>query len=104
MHEDEAKTVFDTAEIRDALLALTVDPFDDVRYEAFRALGVLREKRAAPALQRELLTNEEEVFYDLVIAAERLNDPSLIPVLEKLLERFEDGEDIIKNALARLGG
>ena len=75
-----------------------------MRYEAFRALGVLREKRAAPALQRELLTNEEEVFYDLVIAAERLNDPSLIPVLEKLLERFEDGEGIIKNALARLGG
>lgn len=102
MHEDEAKTVFDTSEIRDALLALTVDPFDDVRYEAFRALGVLREKRAAPALQRELLTNEEEVFYDLVIAAERLNDPSLIPVLEKLLERFEDGEGIMKNALARL--
>ena len=83
---------YDTPEIRDALLYLTRDSYEKVRFEAFRALGMLREKRAVPALIREL-GNEEYIFYEYVEVAGQLGDPSLIPVLETALERFGDDEE-----------
>lgn len=101
MGEEEEALVYDTPEIREALLELAVDPDWEVRYEAFRALGALREKRAAPMLAREL-NNAEVLYFDLARAAGRIGDPALIPVLERALERFDDDKDILKTALEAL--
>ena len=101
MREDEEHIVYDTPEIRDALLYLTNDNDETVRYEALRSLGVLREKRAAPMPAREL-KNEEFIYFDLATAAARIGDPALIPILEKALEQFGDDKDIIKTALEQL--
>lgn len=107
MQGDQEQLVYDTPEIRAALLQLAEDPDWEVRYEAFRSLGVLREKRAAPLLAREL-DNDEAIYFDLAKAAGRIGDPALIPVLEKALERFGDDPDpftnepIIQSALQAL--
>ena len=96
--------VYDTPEIRDALLRLTGDSHEPVRFESLRALGALRERRVAPAL-RTVLSSEDEIDYDLAEAAGDLGDPALIPVLEKALERFgDDTWQTVKEALERLRG
>ena len=100
-HNKEA-AAYDSPEIRDELLRLTKDSHDWVNYEAFRALGALREKRAAPLLLGEL-GHEDEIDYDMAQAAGRMGDPALIPALEKALERFgDDYRESIKNALEQL--
>lgn len=101
LREDEERIVYDTPEIRDALLDLASDPDDSVRFEAFRALGVLREKRAAPMLARELEA-EDCIYFDLATAAGRIGNPVFIPILENALERYGDDDDIIKTALEEL--
>ena len=105
---DEEAIVYDTPAIREALLELAVDPGWEIRYEAFRALGVLREKRAAPLLAHEIMRQDDFIYYEMAKAAGRMGDPALIPLLEKALERFGDdtdlltGEDIIQSALDAL--
>ena len=101
MQEEAEHLVYDTPEIRDALLELANDADETVRFEALRSLGILKEKRAAPLLMREL-DNDNVIHFDLAKAAGRIGDPALIPVLEKALERFGDDEDIIKTLLDQL--
>lgn len=99
LRKDDSPRIYDTPEIREALLELACDPDAFIRYEAFRSLGALREKRTAPILAQELRNNKEFIYSDLAEAAGKLGDPLLIPVLEEALESFTDESQCIRNAL-----
>lgn len=108
MQQDEDSTVYDTPEIRDALLDLARNDVWEIRFEALCALGVLREKRAVPLLAKEL-DDADGIYLDLATAAGKIGDPSLIPLLEEALDHFGDeengngnGKEIVTAALEKL--
>lgn len=94
----------DSPEIRESLLRLTAYPHYWTRFEALRALGALREKRAVPMLVKAL-GDEYEFDYALAESAAAIGDPVFIAALEEAMERF--GDDLLRSiekALAILHG
>ncbi len=83
----------DTPEVREALIARLEDPDVDTRGEAMRGLAERGDRRAVPAIARELAQDE---VGDLVIeAAGLMPDASYLPVLEDLLAHMPDDADVI---------
>ena len=91
-----------------------------LREEAARLLGFLdipdtdqgraseEQVLAAQLLAHEMTSQDDFIYYDMVKAAGQIGNPSLIPLLEKALERFGDdteygsGKGIIQSALDAL--
>ena|GEM_PF-298070 len=92
---------YDSEEIRNSLVAMLDDEYDDARAEAVCTLAYLRDKRALPALRRELDVNEYSIKDVMAEAAADLGDASLLPNLEVWAERFP-GDRHIETQLRRL--
>jgi HEAT repeat protein len=92
---------FDSEEIRNALVTMLDDEYDDARSEAVCSLAFLRDRRALAALHQELDVNEYTIKNIMAEAAADLGDASLLPNLEVWDERFP-GDRHIRTQLRRL--
>jgi HEAT repeat protein len=67
----------------------------DSRANAARAVGILRGKDALPDLVEALQTKDTEVLYEILIAFQKIADPSVgpraVPLLRDLVERVQLG-------------
>ncbi len=82
----------------DVLLKAINDSHADVRYAAMRALGVLHEVRAAPALTEQLAFYKKgEGAWSALDALARLAQPSSIPLFK---ERLTDKDPKMRRAAA----
>ncbi len=90
----------DRTDVREALLAATLDTEPAVRGEAILGLTQLEPKLALPILQREL--EGEVINMPMLEAAIIIADPSLIPLLEDFSERsdFEWLDQMVLDAIS----
>ena len=92
---------FDSEGIRGGLVAMLDDEYDDARAEAVCSLAFLRDRRALPALHRELDVDAESIKDIMAEAAADLGDASLLPNLEVWDQRFPNDQHI-RTQLRRL--
>jgi HEAT repeat protein len=90
----------DSIGIREALVKLLDDPFDEVRLEAISALASWQDMRVISAMKYEL--EKELPAVTVVEATADFGDPQFIPILEKLLKRLDDSDWLIQNAINKL--
>lgn len=90
----------DSLEIRKALVAMLDDPFEEARLEAIYALASRRDRRVVQALKHEL--GKDYLILTVVEATAELGDAEFIPILEKLLDEFNDEEGIIQRSIDQL--
>ena len=62
----------------------------DSRANAARAIGVLRGRAAIPDLIDALQTKNSQVIYEVLVALEKIHDPSAAPSIEFLLRDLDD--------------
>jgi len=62
----------------------------DSRANAARAIGVLRGWAAIPDLIDALQTKDSQVIYEVLIALQKIHDPSAAPSIESLLRDLDD--------------
>ncbi|MBS1996706.1 MAG: HEAT repeat domain-containing protein [Cyanobacteria bacterium SZAS LIN-2] len=88
-----------TAEIRNALFARLEDEFEEVRIEAMIGLACRKDRRVIPPLIKAL--NSPKISYGMIEAARQLEDPSLTPLLTKILEKLKNDNNrkLVVNAL-----
>ena len=87
----------DTPPIREALWRRVQDEDFEIRAEAILGLARRKDPQIVDVLIREL-SQEEDLWWDLVEAAEELADPRLCPILETLKNKWSD-EPSIDSAL-----
>jgi HEAT repeat protein len=83
---------------RQALLAATQDPDDEVTGEAFIGLALRGDKRVVPLL-REYLQSSGFVGTLAVQAAKEIADPSLIDALVALREWWDADVELLEEAI-----
>jgi hypothetical protein len=96
---------YDSAEIRDALIARTNDEDYEVRGEALMALAARRDPRVVEKIRRELAGEFNGTW--AAEAAAGIGDPSLLPVLVATRQRLSSAEDpwviaAVDDAIAKL--
>lgn len=92
---------YNSKKIRDKFAVMLTDPYEEVRYEVIQGLAKRKDKRVTPILQKEL---QKKTIYDVYIEATgELGDKSLLPTLHRLLENQDDGDNLIKNTIRKLG-
>lgn len=87
----------DSLGIRKSLIKMLDDPFDEAKLEAISALASRRDKRVIPTLKHEL--EKEPLVLTVVEATANLGEPGFIPILENLLNKFEDEEGVIQHSI-----
>ncbi|XBC27899.1 HEAT repeat domain-containing protein [Leminorella grimontii] len=91
---------YDTEEIRNCLVEMLQDVHQEARGEAIIGLSNRQDKRVLPALRHEL--ERDEVYDDFIEAAGALGDRTLLPILNAMLDRFDEC-DVISAAINKLG-
>ena len=90
----------DSSGIRESLVKMLSDPFDEARMEAISALASRQDKRVIPTLKHEI--EKDPLVLTVVEAIADFGDPKFIPILEKLLSKFDDEERIIQHSIEQL--
>jgi HEAT repeat protein len=94
----------DSEGIRDALVAMLNDEYEDARREAIYALAKLRDVRVTPTLQKEL--EKQNIVLKMLEAAGDLGVAALLPALRLIVRDFkgdgDEGEKIAKKQYERL--
>lgn len=90
---------YDTEEIRNCLVEMLQDVHEEARGEAIIGLSNRQDKRVLPALRYEL--ERDEVYDDFIEAAGALGDKTLLPILNAMLDRFDE-RDVIIAAINKL--
>lgn len=97
-------TRLDSEGIRNALVNMLEDEFDDARCEAIWALARFKDSRVLPVLRHEL--QKKVVGLRMIKAAGDLGDASLLPELKQLVNDFkgdgDEGERIAQKQYKRL--
>ena len=97
-------TNLDSKCIREGLLLMLQDEYDDARIEAIYALVNLKDRRVVPALKDEL--ENDSVILKMLEAAGDIGDVALLPTLEGIVASFkgdgDEGERIAKKQYQRL--
>ncbi|MBK7878677.1 MAG: HEAT repeat domain-containing protein [Planctomycetes bacterium] len=81
-----------------ALLALLVDAEPELRAQAARVLGDLREKRAFPALLARTTDASPRVRMFAAIALGRIGNPSALQALLQLVRETKDEDPVLRHA------
>ena len=94
----------DSPEIRNGLLAMVNNDkeMQEARWEAISALAQLRDERVIPALKEELDIKKDRIDDDMIRAAANLGDSQFIPILEELMDNFDDDDGLIKLSIKQL--
>lgn len=82
----------------DVLLASLTDDEGEVRAQAARVLGDLREARAFPPLLARLTDDSPRVRFHAAIALGRLANPSAFQAVVQLVRETKDGDPVLRHA------
>lgn len=96
--DDETPVPFDSASIREALFHCAKSMNSETRSHGTLGLAVRKDIRAFDLLVKEL-SEDEEIWHDLIKAATELADPRLCPYLEELKKDIDEEWPYIDEAI-----